>query len=237
MALTIMASAGSFAAISTLLGSPVLGAFFIMEAAGIGGMTLSLVALPGLLASGLGALVFVGLDNWTGLGTFSLALHVGTAGGATDAGDPGLGPGHGGGRRVAGVVDPLGRTVPSSDRALESGVGDVGTRPADRPHRHGVPAALGSQLHAGVVLRTGGTTGAGRQRRRLFARRRDLADRLQGPRLRALAQRVSWGSGVSLDVSSAQRSALPRAGCPAWTSPRPSAWALAPCAWPCCGCR
>jgi H+/Cl- antiporter ClcA len=74
MALTIMASAGSFAAISTLLGSPVLGAFLIMEAAGIGGATLSLVALPGLIASGIGALVFVGLDNWTGLGSFSLAL-------------------------------------------------------------------------------------------------------------------------------------------------------------------
>jgi H+/Cl- antiporter ClcA len=74
IALTVMASAGSFAAISTLLGSPVLGAFLIMEAAGIGGMTLSLMALPGLLASGIGALVFVGLDNWTGLGTFSLAL-------------------------------------------------------------------------------------------------------------------------------------------------------------------
>jgi len=74
MALTIMAAAGSFAAISTLLGSPVLGAFLIMEAAGIGGMTLSLVALPGLLASGIGALVFVGLNAWTGLGTFSLAL-------------------------------------------------------------------------------------------------------------------------------------------------------------------
>jgi H+/Cl- antiporter ClcA len=74
MALMIMASAGSFAAISTLLGSPVLGAFLIMEAAGVGGATLSLVALPGLLASGVGALVFIGLDNWTGLGNFSLAL-------------------------------------------------------------------------------------------------------------------------------------------------------------------
>jgi H+/Cl- antiporter ClcA len=71
---TIMASAGSFAAISTLLGSPLLGAFLIMEVAGIGGAMLSLVALPGLLASGIGALVFVGLDNWTGLGTFSLSL-------------------------------------------------------------------------------------------------------------------------------------------------------------------
>ena len=74
MAVTIMAAAGSFAAISTLLGSPVLGAFLIMEAAGVGGATLSLVALPGLLASGVGALVFVGLDNWTGLGRFSLSL-------------------------------------------------------------------------------------------------------------------------------------------------------------------
>lgn len=74
MAATMMASAGSFAAISTLLGSPLLGAFLIMEAAGVGGVMLSLVALPGLLASGFGALVFVGLNDWTGLGTFSLAL-------------------------------------------------------------------------------------------------------------------------------------------------------------------
>src|SRR3954454_15433234 len=74
MAVTIMAAAGSFAAISTLFGSPLLGAFLIMEVAGVGGATLSLVALPGLLASGIGALVFVGLDSWTGLGPFSLTL-------------------------------------------------------------------------------------------------------------------------------------------------------------------
>jgi H+/Cl- antiporter ClcA len=74
MGVMIMTSAGSFAAISTLLGSPILGAFLIMEVAGVGGLTLSLVTLPGLLASGIGALVFVGLGNWTGLGSFSLAL-------------------------------------------------------------------------------------------------------------------------------------------------------------------
>ena len=74
MAATVLASAGSFAAISTLLGSPLLGAFLIMEAAGISGVTLSLVALPGLLASGIGALIFIGLDSYTGLGSFSLAL-------------------------------------------------------------------------------------------------------------------------------------------------------------------
>jgi H+/Cl- antiporter ClcA len=73
-AITVIASTGSFAAISTLLGSPLLGAFLLMEAAGIGGATLGLVLLPGLLASGIGSLIFVGLDSLTGLGSVSLAL-------------------------------------------------------------------------------------------------------------------------------------------------------------------
>jgi H+/Cl- antiporter ClcA len=78
----VVAAAGSFAAISTLLGSPLLGAFLLMEASGIAGATLELVLLPGLLAAGVGYLIFLGLDAWTGLGTFSLAIpnlpHVGT---------------------------------------------------------------------------------------------------------------------------------------------------------------
>jgi H+/Cl- antiporter ClcA len=45
-----------------------------MEVSGLGGQTLSLLLLPGLLASGVGALIFIGLDNLTGLGTFSLAI-------------------------------------------------------------------------------------------------------------------------------------------------------------------
>ena len=72
--LKIVAAAGSFAAISTLLGSPLLGAFLLMEASGLGGPTLGLVLLPGLLAAGVGSLIFVGLDSWTGHGTFSLAI-------------------------------------------------------------------------------------------------------------------------------------------------------------------
>ncbi|MFT2816481.1 chloride channel protein [Leifsonia sp. A12D58] len=71
---TMMAAAGSFAAISTLLGSPLTGAFLLMEASGLGGATLGLVLVPGLLAAGIGSLVFIGLDAWTGLGTFSLAI-------------------------------------------------------------------------------------------------------------------------------------------------------------------
>jgi len=74
MAGTVMAAAGSFAAISTLLGSPIVGAFLLMEASGLGGPLLGLVLVPGLLAAGVGTLIFVGLDHLTGLGTFSLAI-------------------------------------------------------------------------------------------------------------------------------------------------------------------
>jgi chloride channel protein, CIC family len=70
----VVASAGSFAAISTLLGSPLTGAFLLMEASGLGGAMLELVLVPGLLAAGVGSLIFTGLDALTGLGTFSLAI-------------------------------------------------------------------------------------------------------------------------------------------------------------------
>ena len=73
-ATAVVGAAGSFAAISTLLGSPLLGAFLLMEASGLGGPALGVVLVPGLVAAGVGSLVFVGLDSWTGLGTFSLAL-------------------------------------------------------------------------------------------------------------------------------------------------------------------
>ncbi len=82
----VLGAAGSFAAISTLLGSPLAGAFLLMEAAGLGGALLGVVLVPGLLAAGIGALIFVGLDSWTGFGTFSLSIpnipHAGTPTGA-----------------------------------------------------------------------------------------------------------------------------------------------------------
>ena len=70
----VVAAAGSFASVSTLLGSPIVGAFLFMEAGGLGGASMELVLVPGLLASGVGALIFTGLGDWTGLGTFSLAI-------------------------------------------------------------------------------------------------------------------------------------------------------------------
>jgi H+/Cl- antiporter ClcA len=70
----VLGAAGAFAAIATLLGSPITGAFLLMEASGLGGALMGLILVPGLLAAGIGALIFVGLDSVTGLGTFSLAI-------------------------------------------------------------------------------------------------------------------------------------------------------------------
>lgn len=73
-AASLVASTGSFSAVSTLLGSPLTGAFLLMEASGLGGMAMDLVLMPGILAAGIGYLVFVGLDSLTGLGLFSLSV-------------------------------------------------------------------------------------------------------------------------------------------------------------------
>lgn len=70
----VVGGAGSFAAVSTLLGSPIVGAFLLIEAVGIAGPMLGVVLVPGLLAAGVGSLLFIGLDQWTGFGTFSLSI-------------------------------------------------------------------------------------------------------------------------------------------------------------------
>ena len=237
MALTIMASAGSFAAISTLLGSPVLGAFLIMEAAGIGGMTLSLVALPGLLASGLGALVFVGLDHWTGLGSFSLALPSVPPAVTPTLATHGLGVGHGSSRCAAGVGDPLDRTVASSDRAPEPGAG----HPA-------LGLIIGLTAMAYQVISGDSFTQVLFSGQDALPELVDhaadyslavliLLDPLQGIRLRGLVERVSRRTGLPVDVH--RGGARHRRERPArngvWR--QRSAWASAPCAPRCCGCR
>jgi hypothetical protein len=70
----VIGSAGSFSAIATLFGSPLSAAFLLMEASGLGGPILGLVMVPGLLAAGVGSLIFVGFDDWTGHGVVSLTI-------------------------------------------------------------------------------------------------------------------------------------------------------------------
>ena len=72
--LALMAAAAAFAAISSLFGSPVVGAVIIIEATGLGGPTLPVILLPGLLAAGIGSLVFIGMGSLTGLSSTAYAV-------------------------------------------------------------------------------------------------------------------------------------------------------------------
>lgn len=59
---------------SSLFGSPIVGAVIIIEAAGLGGATLPVILLPGLLAAGIGSLVFIGMGSLTGLSSSAYAI-------------------------------------------------------------------------------------------------------------------------------------------------------------------
>jgi H+/Cl- antiporter ClcA len=73
-AITLVGAAGAFAAIAFLLGSPMVGAFLMLEAVGLAGPKAKVVMIPGLLCSGVGFLIAVGLNSWTGLGLATLAI-------------------------------------------------------------------------------------------------------------------------------------------------------------------
>ncbi len=70
----VLVAAGGFAALGTIFGSPIVGAVIIIEAAALGGATLPLVLLPGLVAAGIGSLAFVGIGSVTGLSSGAYAL-------------------------------------------------------------------------------------------------------------------------------------------------------------------
>lgn len=74
-AIAVLAAAASFAALSTIFGSPIVGAIIIVEAAGFGGAGLRLMLLPGLLAAGIGSVVFIGMGSLTGLSSAAYAIQ------------------------------------------------------------------------------------------------------------------------------------------------------------------
>src|SRR4051794_24603084 len=51
----VLAATGSFAAVAMIFDSPIVAAVLLIEAAGLGGATLPLILLPGLLGSGIGS--------------------------------------------------------------------------------------------------------------------------------------------------------------------------------------
>ena len=70
----VIASAGSFSAISALFGGPIVGGMMMVEG-GLGlGTALLPVLLPGLVAAAIGYVIFVGFGTWGGLHAQSLAV-------------------------------------------------------------------------------------------------------------------------------------------------------------------
>jgi H+/Cl- antiporter ClcA len=72
--LALVGGAGAFAAVAFLLGSPIVGAFLMLEVVGLAGPRAKVVLVPGLLCSGIGFLVEVGLNSWTGLGHVTMKI-------------------------------------------------------------------------------------------------------------------------------------------------------------------
>ncbi|MEU3602084.1 chloride channel protein [Streptomyces sp. NPDC006798] len=83
----VLAMSGSTTAISTIFGGPLVAVVMIVEAAGLAGTQLFVLLLPCLLASGVGALVFTGFGQWTGLSTGALSLPSVPPDATPDAGD------------------------------------------------------------------------------------------------------------------------------------------------------
>jgi chloride channel protein, CIC family len=70
----VIAAAGSAAAISAIFGNPLVAAVIFLEAVGLARRQALLVLLPCLVSTGVGALVFTGLGNWTGWEINELAI-------------------------------------------------------------------------------------------------------------------------------------------------------------------
>jgi H+/Cl- antiporter ClcA len=73
-AAALVGVSGAFAAIATILGSPLVAAMFMIEAIGFGGAQLFATMLPGLLCAGIGSVMFTGLGQWTGFDIQTLGL-------------------------------------------------------------------------------------------------------------------------------------------------------------------
>ena len=226
----MIAAAGSFAAISSLLGSPILGAFLLLETAGLGGPMLGVVLVPGLLAAGVGTLIFVGLDELTGFGTFSLAL-------------PGLPPFDRPTLAMFGWAIAFGLIAPFVGRAIQ--LLALAVRPHVERRMVLLMPALGV-LIGGLAIGFAEATGHGASNV-LFSGQDELGpllagaagwsvgallllDRVQGPGVRARRSRASAADRCSRPCSSARPAAWPHRVSPAWSSSRRWRWGSAPCA-------
>jgi H+/Cl- antiporter ClcA len=72
--LKLLAVAGSAAAIATIFGNPLVAVVLMLEVVGLAGIQVILVLLPCMVSAGVGALIFTGMGNWTGIDVPSLTI-------------------------------------------------------------------------------------------------------------------------------------------------------------------
>lgn len=130
---TIVAAAGSAAAMSAIFGNPLVAAVMFLEVLGLARRQLMLVVLPCLLSSGVGALLFTGLGRWTGFEVGALAI-------------PDLGPARLVVADVAWAV-PLASVVAVGTWVIHAG----GRRGARLATRHLTATTVGAGLVAGTA--------------------------------------------------------------------------------------
>jgi chloride channel protein, CIC family len=70
----VVATAGSFSAISALFGGPIVGGMLMVEGGLEIGTLIIPVLLPGFVAAAVGYTIFIGLGDWGGLGTQGLTV-------------------------------------------------------------------------------------------------------------------------------------------------------------------
>ncbi len=70
----VIATAGSFSAVSALFGGPLVAGFLLLEGGLAAGASLLPALLPGLMAAAVGYVLFVGLGSWGGLDQTSLVV-------------------------------------------------------------------------------------------------------------------------------------------------------------------
>lgn len=71
---TVLATAGSFSAVSAVFGGPLVASILLLEAGLSAGAALTPALLPGLVAAAVGYVLIIGLGSWGGLDTAGLSV-------------------------------------------------------------------------------------------------------------------------------------------------------------------
>ena len=145
---TVLATAGSFSAISALFGGPLVGGLLMVEGGLAMGTALLPVILPGFVASAVGYLIFIGFGDWGGLEAQGLVV-------------PNLPPYDGthlGDLLVAIAVGILGALIVVAARRLAGPLDALARRRADLPI-----VLVGGGLAVGLLAQTADWLGADSQ--------------------------------------------------------------------------